>query len=94
VPLWWIWQNLPAGPAIRSIGQFWSATPTTATPAWVDLQTNEVAPYSVSPGMIAIIRLMRLAVGDANEIPPPSVETVTNYYDAGLVMLSHMANKT
>jgi endo-1,4-beta-D-glucanase Y len=93
VPLWWTWQNLPAGPAIQSIGQFWSAMPTTATPAWVDLRTNDVAPYSVSPGMIAIIRLMRLAAGAAIEIPRPTVKTVPNYYDAALVMLSHMAEQ-
>jgi endo-1,4-beta-D-glucanase Y len=93
LPLWWTWQNLPPGPAIRSIGQFWPATPATATPAWVDLRTNDVASYSVSPGMIAIIRLMRLAAGDPSDIAPPRVETVLNYYDAALVMLSHIAEQ-
>jgi len=94
VPLWWVWQNLPAGPALRSIEQFWSATPTAATPAWVDVKTNEVASYSVSPGMIAIIRLVRLASGDASDIPPPRVEMAPNYYDAALIMLAHIAEQT
>jgi endo-1,4-beta-D-glucanase Y len=93
VPLWWLWQNIPAGPAIRSIGQFWTAAPPAATPAWVDLRTNAVAPYPVSPGVIAIIRLMRLATGESNEIAPPRVEAVSNYYDAALVMLTHMAEQ-
>jgi hypothetical protein len=43
--------------------------------------------------MIAIIRLMRLAAGDPSDIAPPRVETVLNYYDAALVMLSHIAEQ-
>jgi endo-1,4-beta-D-glucanase Y len=93
VPLWWTWQNFPNAPAIQSIGQFWTATPTTATPAWVDLKTNEVAPFPVSPGMIAIIRLMRLAAGDTREVTPPAVKSAPNYYDAALVMLAHLAEQ-
>lgn len=93
VPLWWTWQKLPPGLAIRSIGQFWSASPGTVAPAWVDLRTNDVAPYPVTPGMIAINRLIRLATGEAVEISPPSVEKVGSYYDAALIMLAHLAEQ-
>jgi endo-1,4-beta-D-glucanase Y len=89
VPLWWIWQKLPAGPAIRSIEQLWSQN---AAPAWVDLQTNDVAPYPVTPGMVAIMRLMRSAAG--GEQPGDSVVADSPvYYDAALTLLSSIAGQ-
>jgi endoglucanase len=93
VPLWWCWQKLPVGPAMQSIGRFWSASSPNAPPAWVDLKSNEVASYAASPGMIAIMRLMRLAAGGAEEIPSPLVENVGNYYDAALVLLARIAEQ-
>jgi endo-1,4-beta-D-glucanase Y len=94
VPLWWIWQKLPVGPAMRSIEQFWSGLPPGAVPAWVDLQTNEVAPYPATPGMIAIARLMRLTAGGGTELPGlPVVADAANYYDAALVLLSRIAQR-
>jgi endoglucanase len=93
VPLWWVWQGLPAGPAIQSVRQFWSAPPPNVVPAWINLETNEVAPYPATPGMIAIMRLMRLAIGDADELSAPSVANVTNYYDAALILLSQIAER-
>jgi endoglucanase len=78
---------------MQSIGRFWSASSPNAPPAWVDLKSNEVASYAASPGMIAIMRLMRLAAGDAEEIPSPLVENVSNYYDAALVLLARIAEQ-
>jgi endo-1,4-beta-D-glucanase Y len=93
VPLWWIWQGLPPGPAIQSIGRFWSSGPPNVVPAWVDLETNEIAHYPASPGIIAIMRLMRLAAGLAGEPNEPSAADPANYYDAALILLSHLAER-
>jgi endo-1,4-beta-D-glucanase Y len=92
VPLWWSWQNLPFGPAMRSIERFWSAFPPGSVPAWVDLKTDEVAPYPATAGLNAIIRLTQLAAGGSElQIAPTS--SGSNYYDAALVLLSQLADQ-
>jgi endoglucanase len=93
VPLWWIWQKLPVGPAMRSIERFWAASPRGAVPAWVDLKTNEVATYVASPGVVAIMRLMRLSSGQADEVSPQTIANTASYYDASLILLAHIAEQ-
>jgi endo-1,4-beta-D-glucanase Y len=93
VPLWWIWQKLPAGPAIRSLGQFWSAPPLNVVPAWVDLKTNDVAPYAATPGIIALLRLVRLAAGEPTEPRGPTISDSVDYYNASLILLSQIAEQ-
>jgi endo-1,4-beta-D-glucanase Y len=91
VPLWWSWQRLPIGPAIRSIEQFWSASPPGSVPAWVDLKTNEMAPYPATPGISAIMRVLRLANGAQDEAISETVANTKNYYDAALTLLANIA---
>jgi endo-1,4-beta-D-glucanase Y len=93
VPLWWVWQKLPASPVMSSITDFWTVIPPKNAPAWADLKTNETAPYPASPGMNAINRLLRLAGGSQNEPEQPTVGDVSNYYDASLILLSHIAEE-
>jgi endo-1,4-beta-D-glucanase Y len=89
VPLWWNWQKLPLGPMMLSLDGFWSGFPAGAVPAWVDLKTNEVAPYPASPGIAAVVRLMRATTGAADSAPASAC--ATTYYDAALILLAHMA---
>jgi endoglucanase len=91
VPLWWVWQRLPFGPAMLSIERLWTSSPPDALPAWVDLQTNSVAPFSVTPGMAAVVRLTRLAGGYPVDEVPASVTNMTAYYDAALILLARIA---
>jgi endo-1,4-beta-D-glucanase Y len=93
VPLWWSWQKLPVGAVIQSVQQFWSAFPPGAVPAWVDLKTNELAPYAATSGITAVMRLTRMATGGAEQTMPQTVANATNYYDAALVLLSHIAEQ-
>jgi endo-1,4-beta-D-glucanase Y len=93
VPLWWSWQKLPIAPTIRAVEQFWSAFPTGAAPAWVDLKTNELAPYVASAGMTAVMRLTRMASGGPEQTKPPTIANVDNYYDAALILLTHVAEQ-
>jgi endoglucanase len=91
VPLWWIWQKLLIGPAIRSVDQFWAAYGSAPVPAWADLETDRVAPYPASPGIVAIMRLLRLAIGGSEEPSNLVVSDATDYYNAALILLSHLA---
>jgi endoglucanase len=93
VPLWWLWQRLPAGPALESVRQFWSPTPANKVPAWVDLETDEVASYPATLGIIAIMHLIRLGMDNSGAQNTISVATATNYYDAALIMLSRIAER-
>ena len=93
VPLWWVWQKLPFGPAMQCIARFWSAFPPGAVPAWADLKTNEVAPYPATLGITAIMRLMRLAVGAPDEMVFPTVANASNYYNAALILLARVAEQ-
>ena len=93
VPLWWIWQKLPAGPAMQSLGEFWSTSPLNVVPAWVDLKTNDVAPYAATPGIIAVMRLMRLAAGEHTEPSGPTISGSVDYYNASLILLSQIAEQ-
>jgi endo-1,4-beta-D-glucanase Y len=93
VPLWWAWQRLPAGAAIHSVEEFWTAAPSKVVPAWVDVKTNEMAPYPATLGMTAIMRLLRLAAGNPNEPNGPTVSDAVSYYDAALILLSHIAEQ-
>jgi endo-1,4-beta-D-glucanase Y len=93
VPLWWVWQKLPPGSAIQAIEQFWRETPTNVVPAWVDLRTNEAASYQATPGIVAVSRLVRLAFGDQRSPDAPVIADTKSYYDASLVLLSHIAER-
>lgn len=93
VPLWWSWQKLPVGPMMESIERFWWASVPSAAPAWVDLRTNDVAPYAATPGMLAIMRVMRLAAGGAPDIAPPTIVNSSGYYDAALILLARIAEQ-
>ena len=93
VPLWWVWQKLPPGPAIQAIDAFWRETPSNVIPAWVDLRTNEAAPYQATPGVVAISRLVRLACSGQASTDAIVVSDSKSYYDASLVLLSHLAER-
>ncbi len=77
VPLWSTWQNLPVGAVRGSLEQFWSGFPDYKFPAWVDLVSNETAPYVATSGLQAVARLTHAAVSGG---PPPALPQVA---DAG-----------
>jgi endoglucanase len=88
VPLWNAWAGLPNRSAMRAIDGFWSAYPTGETPAWIDLKTGEVAPYRMTPGMLAIAALLRSALRQPPLQSPPALAAAGDYYDAVLILLS------
>jgi len=91
VPLWHTWQSDPVGDLLRAVERYWSDFPADAPPAWADLETNETAPYPVTPGMAAVMRLTQAGMGLRANPDLPPVASAGKYYDAALMLLSRLA---
>jgi endo-1,4-beta-D-glucanase Y len=91
VPLWSTWQNLPTGRPQRAMDRYWSAFPDAAFPAWVDLVTNETAPYRATIGIAAVAQVTRAGMGLREKPDLPAVTDAKTYYDAALILLSRLA---
>ncbi|HVY13839.1 MAG TPA: glycosyl hydrolase family 8 [Rhodopila sp.] len=91
VPLWNAWAGLPNRTAMVAIDRFWSGYPADRVPAWINLETGEVAPYPMTPGMLAIADILRSGLGQPPLNPPPTVDSANDYYNAALILLSAMA---
>ena len=91
VPLHLVWGRLAAAPVFESFGQYWNA-PRPMPPAWVDLNSGEVAAYPAPTGMRAIAALVAVTYQGA-AVALPSVSLSNDYYSAGLVLLSRLATR-
>jgi endo-1,4-beta-D-glucanase Y len=92
VPLWYVWADLSVGRLQRAMDSFWSAFPDDdAFPAWVDLATNETAPYRAPPGVAAVAQLTRASMGHRAKPDLPAITDAKTYYDAALILLSRLA---
>ncbi|HYZ48494.1 MAG TPA: glycosyl hydrolase family 8 [Sphingomonas sp.] len=60
-------------------------------PAWVDLVSNEVAPYIAPPGVQAVRMFATATVGDPLPTDFPTVASAPDYYSAALTMLVRLA---
>ena len=89
VPLHLAWAGLPAGPLFESFRHYWTAGH--AGPGWVDLRTDTVAPYGAPSGIraVAAVALRSANSGITSVIPP--VMGASDYYSAGLILLSRLA---
>lgn len=90
VPLHLAWARLPAAPLFDSFRRYWQA-PHPVPPAWVDLRTNEVAPYGASTGMQAVAKISIHPDNIGTTVALPHVIDSSDYYSAGLVLLSRIA---
>ncbi len=92
VPLHVAWGQVPAAPLTESFRQYWTGSPGNP-PAWTDLRTGEVAPYAAPAGMRAVAAAsLRSNAADATRAMP-SVMASSDYYGAGLVLLSRLATE-
>ncbi len=89
VPLHLAWANLPAAPALDAFRGFWLAN-RSLPPAWVDLRTQETAPYAAPPGFQAVAAVA-LRANSSQPCTIPFVKSAKDYYSAGLILLAHMA---
>ena len=90
VPLHAAWGEIPAAPMIDSFRRYWVSTPG-APPAWTDLRTGETAPYAAPPGLRAVASVALRHVNESLTDGLTSVTAASDYYGAGLVLLSRLA---
>ena len=89
VPLFAAW----AGNAAADLGRFrafWGAQPGKA-PAWVDLETDALAPYTACRGVAAIAAVVAGCGGHAARPTMPGLAGDDDYYSAALNVLARVA---
>jgi endoglucanase len=92
VPLYAAWARAPVPDLMGAFARYWTSFPSGAAPAWVDLGTGTVAPFSAGPGMVAVARLATTANRAADDTAAlPSVASATDYYGAALTLLARIA---
>jgi endo-1,4-beta-D-glucanase Y len=86
VPLYLAWAGLPLDGGFME----YAADFHDRLPAWVDLTTNETAPYGASPGMLAT--MLAAQPRAARELPAdfPPLSASQDYYSAALTMLARL----
>jgi hypothetical protein len=89
IPMHLAWARLPAAPLFESFTRYWTAR-RPMQPAWVDLDSGDVAPYPASVGHRAVASLVSASYQGATGAMP-SVSLASDYYSAGLVLLSRLA---
>ena len=90
VPLHVAWGGIAAGPLLEAFGQYWASSPGTP-PAWTDLRTGETAPYAAPAGLRAVAAVaLRKGIANTTGVIS-SVMAASDYYGAGLVLLSRLA---
>ncbi len=89
IPLYACWGKLKLPEFYARVDAQWRSA---ATPAWIDLQSGELAPYALSTGARSVQRLMQHC------LPPRSTERFNapplageDYYSSVLILLSQLA---
>ena len=90
VPLHLAWGGIAADPFFESFHKYWTSS-SSNHPAWVDLRTAETAPYAAPAGIRAVGTLAMRSMDLDRTSALPSVISATDYYGAGLVLLSRIA---
>jgi endoglucanase len=92
LPLYLRWGGVVDDPITDAARNFWSANGGASCPAWVDLNTGEMAPYPQSGGMVSIQRYVASSTRQRGApAPPPMVADARDYYSAALTMLVNVA---
>lgn len=86
VPLYVKWAQ-PASPLLAPYNAYWGRFTRTQTPAWVNITTNDPAPYMMDGGLLAVrdFTMGQLPAGE------PQITTKEDYYSASLKMLVSLA---
>jgi endo-1,4-beta-D-glucanase Y len=92
VPLHLAWAGMTEEPAMRAAASFWNDPGLPVRPAWTDLSSGEVAPYSAPAGIEAVAEVTTAAdAGRRPSKPLPTVLRSPDYYSAALAILSRLA---
>lgn len=87
IPLYVAWQN-PQSPLLTPWRNWFGQFSRDKNPAWVNVTTNETAPYNMSGGLLAV-RDLTLGVKHGE----PQIEAQEDYYSASLKMLVWLAEQ-
>ena len=93
VPLNLAWAHRTEEPALKATASFW-ADPSHRgrVPAWVDLASNQRAPYAGHAGVQAVALLAVSAREGARQVPNfPRVEQAADYFGAALTVFARLA---
>ncbi|RRV17406.1 endoglucanase [Pseudomonas saudiphocaensis] len=87
IPLYYRWGGLDKGEPelLRPFDRFWRSGGTQRPPAWIDLDSGEVAPYPISTGVAAIHAYLTGASAPASPV------AMEDYYSASLYLLTQLA---
>lgn len=93
IPLYLVWGGVTDKETLAPFLSFWSASQPQAAPAWVDLETDAVAPYAWSTGVASIAKLTereaRTDDGADAELPMPGPQD--GYFSWSLSLLARIA---
>ena len=87
IPLYLSWSRTTPPELLQPFDQFWRHAETDKVPAWVDLNSGELAPFDASRGIKAISGLIDggSSAGDA------ALDAKDDYYSASLLLLAGLA---
>ena len=91
LPLYLCWASRADHPVVAAFASYWAMHGGNLAPAWSDLETDDVAPYRLTPGMDAIRRLVNFRLGLSARCDLPTIASTSDYYAAALIMLVHVA---
>jgi endoglucanase len=91
IPLYLIWGQQASPSSIKPFQNFWdSFSGNPPIPAWVNVNTGEVATYNASAGFQSIAALT-IAYPNINSTPLPSFDPNQGYYSSMLSLFTKMA---
>jgi endoglucanase len=91
VPLYLAWAKLPAT-VMSDFASFYATRAGATAPAWVDLETQAVAAYPASVGMLAVARIAAaVSTASSEPIDFPRVAEAPDYFSAALILLARIA---
>ncbi|OYW10528.1 MAG: hypothetical protein B7Z53_00810 [Rhodospirillales bacterium 12-71-4] len=92
VPLHLAWSGLTNEPALRAATQFWNDPWMPVRPAWTDLRSGHLAPYSAPAGIEAVADVATATgMNRLMNRPLPAIARSPDYYSAALAMLARLA---
>lgn len=88
VPLYLHWYD-PASLQLMPFQRFWMSFQRLQTPAWIDVLSNDKAPYNMAGGLLAVRDLTLDDTGYLND----ELSSSEDYYSASLRLLTFLALK-
>lgn len=87
IPMYIYWQD-PKSPLLTPWRNWWQGFSRSKTPAWVNVYTSDMSPYSMNEGLLAI---RDLTLG--SNVENPYITAKDDYYSASLKILAALAQK-